>query len=94
MDYYDMSDIPCDALTSHRMRHDGWTPARIEKFLLHLGLTGCIREAAFMAGMSKTSAYRLQRRSPEFAEAWDTALVRAGFVRGLDKIMKHGGRLP
>ena len=85
---------PRDALTGHRIRHDGWTDQRVNAFLVHLGITGCIREAAFMAGMSKTSAYRLQRRSPTFAVAWDEALVKAGFVHGMQKIMRHGGRLP
>lgn len=81
-------------LTGHRIRHDGWNAVRVHQFLMHLGITGCIREAAFMAGMSKTSAYRLQRRSPEFAEAWDTALAKAGYAQGLNRATRHGGRLP
>jgi hypothetical protein len=70
-------------LSGHRIRHDGWNIDRVEHFLRHLSITGCVREAALMSGMSKTSAYRLQRRSPEFADAWDQALRQAGFMQGL-----------
>jgi hypothetical protein len=70
-------------LSGHRIRHDGWNIDRVEHFLRHLSISGCVREAALMSGMSKTSAYRLQRRSPEFADAWDQALRRAGFMQGL-----------
>jgi hypothetical protein len=70
-------------LSGHRIRHDGWNIDRVEQFLRHLSITGCVREAALMSGMSKTSAYRLQSRSPEFAAAWDQALRKAGFIRGL-----------
>lgn len=70
-------------LSGHRIRHDGWNINRVEQFLRHLSITGCVREAALMSGMSKTSAYRLQKRSSEFADAWEQALRKAGFLQGL-----------
>ena len=85
---------PRDPLRGHRIRHDGWNTVRVDRFLAHLAISGCVRESAFMAGMSKTSAYRLRRRSPEFAEAWDQALVRAGYLHGMQIMMRFGGRLP
>lgn len=80
-------------LSGHRIRHDGWNTGRVDLFLRHLSVTGCVRESAWMAGMSKTSAYRLQRRSPEFAVAWDEALCRANFAHGLRRASRHGGKL-
>jgi hypothetical protein len=80
-------------LSGHRIRHDGWNTRRVDAFLRHLSITGCVRESAFMVGMSKTSAYRLQRRSPEFAIAWDEALSRAVFHHGLLRASRHAGRL-
>ena len=71
-----------------RRRHDGWTPAKQELFLIYLEQIGIISAAAKAVGMSAKSAYALYNRSaaeqtlelsaeeavPSFAEAWQTAL--------------------
>ena len=71
-----------------RLRHDGWTPAKQELFLIYLGQIGIISAAAKAVGMSAKSAYALYNRSvaeqsaapsevepvPSFAEAWQNAL--------------------
>ena len=80
-------------LSGHRIRHDGWNSNRVDLFLRNLSITGCVRQSAMMVGMSKTSAYRLQRRSPEFAIAWDEALSKGHFYRGALRATRNGGRL-
>jgi len=60
-----------------RVRHDGWTKARTQRFLDTLAHTGCVADAARVAGMSDESARRLYKRFPAFAAAWDDALARA-----------------
>ncbi len=71
-----------------RVRHDGWTPAKQELFLIYLGQIGIISAAAKAVGMSAKSAYALYNRSEaeqmldpsaeepveSFAEAWQNAL--------------------
>ena len=71
-----------------RLRHDGWTPAKQELFLIYLEQIGIISAAAKAVGMSAKSAYALYNRSeaeqtleppaeepvPSFAEAWHYAL--------------------
>jgi hypothetical protein len=71
-----------------RKRHDGWTPARQELFLIYLEQIGIVSAAAKAVGMSAKSAYALYNRSeaeqipppsadetvPSFAEAWQLAL--------------------
>ena len=72
-----------------RLRHDGWTPAKQELFLIYLEQIGIISAAAKAVGMSAKSAYALYNRSqaeqhlpsseaeepvPSFAEAWHNAL--------------------
>jgi hypothetical protein len=61
-----------------RVRHDGWTEERTQRFFDTLGHTGCVRDAARVAGVSNVAAYRMKRRFPLFAAAWDEALTRAG----------------
>ncbi len=61
-----------------RIRHDGWTPERTQRFLDVLGYTGCIEDAARVAGLSDTGARRMRARYPAFRAAWDAALARAG----------------
>lgn len=61
-----------------RVRHDGWTEERTQRFFDALGHTGCVRDAARVAGVSNVAAYRMKRRFPLFAAAWDEALSRAG----------------
>lgn len=60
-----------------RVRHDGWTEARTQRFLDTLALTGCVRDAARVAGISRAAGYKLYKRFPAFAAAWDDALARA-----------------
>ena len=60
-----------------RVRHDGWTQARTQRFLDTLAHTGCVTDAARVAGMSDVGARRLYKRFPAFAAAWDDALARA-----------------
>lgn len=60
-----------------RIRHDGWTEARTQRFLDTLAHTGCVKDAARVAGMSDVGARRLYKRFPAFAAAWDEALARA-----------------
>jgi hypothetical protein len=60
-----------------RVRHDGWTEARTGRFLDTLAVTGCVRDAARVAGLSSHSGYRQYKRFPAFAAAWDDALARA-----------------
>lgn len=60
-----------------RVRHDGWTEARTQRFLDTLAHTGCVKDAARVAGMSDVGARRLYKRFPAFAAAWDDALARA-----------------
>jgi hypothetical protein len=71
-----------------RVRHDGWTPAKQELFLIYLEQIGIISAAAKAVGMSAKSAYALYNRSeaeqtlaqseeesvPSFADAWHNAL--------------------
>ena len=60
-----------------RARQDGWTAERTQRFLDTLAHTGCVRDAARVAGVSSTGAYRQKARFPAFSAAWDDALARA-----------------
>lgn len=60
-----------------RVRHDGWTSDRTQRFLDTLAHTGCVRDAARVAGVSNAAGYRLKKRFPLFSTAWDDALARA-----------------
>ena len=68
-------------------RHDGWTEARRKTFLAGLRESGCVIDACRMAGMSKTSAYRLRERDPEIAAQWDDAVANG--QRGLVAVAHH-----
>jgi hypothetical protein len=60
-----------------RPRHDGWTQARTQRFLDTLAYTGCVEDAARVAGMSDVGARRMKRKYPAFEAAWEDALERA-----------------
>jgi hypothetical protein len=60
-----------------RPRHDGWTQSRTQRFLDTLAYTGCVHDAARVAGMSAVGARRMKRRFPAFEKMWDDALARA-----------------
>ena len=64
-------------MPGYRARHDGWSEARTQRFFDVLGHTGCVTDAARVAGMSVTGARRLRKQFPAFARAWDDALARA-----------------
>lgn len=64
-------------MPGYRVRHDGWTEERTQRFLDALAHTGCVRDAARVAGVSNTAGYRLKKRFPAFAAAWNAALARA-----------------
>ena len=68
-----------------RQRHDGWSAARQELFIIRLEQLGIVTTAARAVGMSPKSAYALLNRSletqepddsgvPTFAQAWDAAI--------------------
>jgi hypothetical protein len=85
-----------------RVRHDGWTEERTQRFFDSLGHTGCVRDAARVAGVSNTAAYRMKRRFPLFSQAWEDALDRAGqgllaiaykrAVEGRETVIIRGGQ--
>ncbi len=64
-------------MPGHRVRHDGWTQERTQRFFDALAYTGCVRDAARVAGVSNVAAYRMKRKFPAFAAAFDDALGRA-----------------
>jgi hypothetical protein len=64
-------------MPGYRVRHDGWTVQRTQRFLDTLAHTGCVRDACRVADVSDTSAYRLKDRYPAFAFAWSEALARS-----------------
>src|SRR5688572_28853922 len=55
-------------------RRDGWTPDRVIEFLECLCEKGDVRGACARVGLSRQSAYKLRRRDPLFAAAWQVAL--------------------
>ena len=76
-------------------RHDGWTEARRAKLLECLAATPDVRRACAVVGLSRQSAYRLRRRDPDFAVAWDDALRRAhaaahrAFIEALPEALRR-----
>lgn len=65
------------AKASAKPRHDGWTPERKGRFLESLAAGWNVSRACALAGMSREGAYKLRRREPAFARAWDEALHSA-----------------
>ena len=59
-----------------RVRADGWSPLRQAQFLVALARTRSVKKAAFAAGMTRESAYRLRGKhgAESFAAAWDAVL--------------------
>lgn len=64
-------------MPGYRLRHDGWTVQRTQRFLDTLAHTGCVRDACRVAGVSNAAGYRLRQRYPAFAAAWAEALSRS-----------------
>lgn len=67
-----------------RVRSDGWTAARTRVFLATLGRTGCVSDAARVAGVSTTSVNRSRALFPLFDTACGEAIARA--LRGLEAV--------
>jgi len=64
-----------------RIRADGWTVARTRTFLALLAQTGCVTDAARVAGVSTTSVNRSRKLFAAFDRACAGALANA--LRGL-----------
>ena len=54
-------------------RRDGWTADRRRRFVEFLAAGADVRRACAGVGLSRQAAYRLRRRDPTFALAWDDA---------------------
>lgn len=67
-----------------RIREDGWTAARTRVFLATLTQTGCVADAARIAGVSTTSVNRSRALFPRFDAACAEALAKA--LRGLEAV--------
>lgn len=55
----------------------GWTPERMARFLSLLAEAGNVRACAQACGLSAQSVYKLRRRDPLFARAWQAAVLLA-----------------
>lgn len=67
-----------------RVRSDGWTAARTRTFLALLAQTGCVADAARVAGVSRTSVNRSRKLFAAFDRACVDALANA--LRGLEAV--------
>lgn len=67
-----------------RIREDGWTVARTRTFLALLAQTGCVADAARVAGVSTTSVNRSRKLFAAFDRACVEALANA--LRGLEAV--------
>jgi hypothetical protein len=67
-----------------RIREDGWTVARTRTFLALLAQTGCVADAARVAGVSTTSVNRSRKLFAPFDRACVEALAKA--LRGLEAV--------
>ncbi|RYY22376.1 MAG: hypothetical protein EOP62_23295 [Sphingomonadales bacterium] len=67
-----------------RIREDGWTVARTRTFLALLAQTGCVTDAARIAGVSRTSVNRSRKLFATFDRACAEALANA--LRGLEAV--------
>lgn len=67
-----------------RIRQDGWTVARTRTFLAVLAQTGCVTDAARVAGVSRTSVNRSRKLFAPFDRACAEALASA--LRGLEAV--------
>ena len=60
-----------------RPRHDGFTPAKQQKFFKALKKTGCIRDACRAAGISKTTVDRWRDKDETFDDKMEATLALA-----------------
>ena len=58
-----------------RIRRDGWTNSRRVTFFVTLAATGSVTFATASVGMSRKSAYALQKRDATFASLWERAIA-------------------
>lgn len=89
--------------TPRRVRQDGWTLERQQRFIERLAATASVTDAARFIGKSRQSARDLYNRSPQFRAAWDEALraavsvlVETAFdraVNGVQEQVYHRGRM-
>ena len=85
-----------------RIREDGSTVARTRTFLAALTQTGCVTDAARVAGISRKSVNDARGRFAAFDRACSTALARAGrgvraiayerAVVGRETVVMRGGK--
>lgn len=81
---------------------NGWTKRRRTAFLDRLRASANVSAAARAAGLSRSSAYALRGRDPDFRAAWDEALeealddleaeLRRRAIEGVDKPVFYGGK--
>jgi hypothetical protein len=86
-----------------RYRHDGFTGPKRRRFLRTLAKTGCIADAARVAGISTTTADRWRAKEPRFARACENAIDMASShietlaweraVTGIEEPVIHYGKL-
>jgi len=79
-----------------------WTERRRAAFLERLRESANVSAAARAAGMSRSSAYAVRRRDPDFRAGWDEALeealddleaeLRRRAIEGVDKPVFYGGK--
>ena len=74
--WFAIREQPQEAWISRPMPHQ-FTPERRVRFLDQLATCGNVRAACIAAGISAPTAYKLRRRMPLFARAWDAALAIA-----------------
>lgn len=58
-----------------KLRYNSWTVKQRAAFLDHLAATCNVSASAKATGVLAGTAYRMYRRDPEFAQAWDAALA-------------------
>ena len=71
----------------HRRRHDGFTPKKQRKFFKALKKTGCLKDAARVAGISTNTVRRHRDKWPAFNARTEAALGQA--AEALETIAWH-----
>jgi hypothetical protein len=66
---------PSHAERDGRERRDGWNAERRARFIALLSDGEPVKAACAAVGLCEAAAYRLRARSPQFAAAWERALV-------------------
>lgn len=79
------------ARPGRRRRHDGWTGAKMARFLEVLAGCGVVADACRAAGMSVQSAYALRNRRAgrAWAAAWEAILVHRARGRLSDEVLSR-----